>query len=137
MLILFTCAAISREAARSGRPASVGEEEEGQAASRTRRASLPLLVSVALDMRRDADVQGLFIMLLLSGMLSLVLCSALAGIQHREAAQRERRHEAACIYKVIRVLTPMEHHIANHDLKAAPVNDCKRAAACRSPRKIV
>ncbi|KAL3171334.1 hypothetical protein MRX96_013552 [Rhipicephalus microplus] len=104
-------AAISREAAPSGRPASI--EEEG---SSSERVSLPLLVSVALDMRRDAVVQGLATMLLLSGMLSLVLCSALAGLQHRQAVQRERRHDTACIYKACHETKPgfLNVHIVSH-----------------------
>ncbi|XP_072144341.1 lysosomal alpha-mannosidase-like [Dermacentor andersoni] len=55
-------------------------------------------------------------MLLLSGMLSLVLCSALAGLQHRQAAQRERRHENACIYKACHETKPgfLNVHIVSH-----------------------
>ncbi|XP_070378956.1 lysosomal alpha-mannosidase-like isoform X2 [Dermacentor albipictus] len=114
-------AAISGEAAaaggaRSGRPASLEEEGSAESGGERERFSLPLLVLVALDMRRDPVVQGLATMLLLSGMLSLVLCSALAGLQHRQAAQRERRHENACIYKACHETKPgfLNVHIVSH-----------------------
>ncbi|KAH9383188.1 hypothetical protein HPB48_024014 [Haemaphysalis longicornis] len=67
-------------------------------------------------MRRDPVVQGLATMLLLSGMLSLVLCSALAGLQHRQAAQRERRlHGTACDYKVSVVCSAVNRPPVSHE----------------------
>ncbi|XP_029840933.2 lysosomal alpha-mannosidase [Ixodes scapularis] len=53
-------------------------------------------------------------MLLLSGMLSLVLCSALAGLQHRQAAQRRER--SACLYQTCHATKPglLNVHIVSH-----------------------
>ncbi|EEC03093.1 hypothetical protein IscW_ISCW002469 [Ixodes scapularis] len=85
-----------------------------------------LLVSVALDMRREPVlVRSLVVtMLLLSGMLSLVLCSALAGLQHRQAAQRRER--SACLYQVS-ACTPRVH-LARHALSEDPACALRRNA---------
>ncbi|CAN7993670.1 unnamed protein product, partial [Ixodes hexagonus] len=92
-----------RRKSQTGRRCGGGEEAEQETVEAMEELPLcELLLSVALDMRREPVlVRSLAVtMLLLSGMLSLVLCSALAGLQHRQAAQRRGHQHSACLYQV-------------------------------------
>ncbi|XP_064458721.1 lysosomal alpha-mannosidase-like [Ornithodoros turicata] len=67
-------------------------------------------------MWRDTVAVAAASMLLLSGMLSLVLCSALAGVQHREAAERRARDDPPCLYQACHETKPgfLNVHIVSH-----------------------